>query len=347
MAAPLADNWAEQLATGLAVLDADWRVQWLNGALAEALEVGVRGLRGQLLATVLADADAFIERAGRAMAASGTLHVRGALMFTLQGRDLHADLFLQRLDAGGCLLEVQARSGDEAGAAPLSATLRGFAHEVKNPLAGLRGAAQLLQRRVGDPELAALAAMVIDEADRLAMLADRLLHQGGTPRAQALNMNQLLERVAMLLESEVRAEGLQVTRDYDPSLPVFRGDMDRLQQLLLNLARNAVEAGATALRLRSRVDHGVRVGERVARTAIRVDVLDNGHGVPDAVRADIFQPLVSGRAEGTGLGLALAQEIAREHAGEVRFSSRPGETTFSLYLPLGEPAELRPVSPED
>jgi two-component system, NtrC family, nitrogen regulation sensor histidine kinase GlnL len=347
MAAPLSDHWAEQLGTGLAVLDADWRVQWLNGALAEALEVGVRSLRGQPLAAVLADADRFVERARRAMAGSGTLHVRGALMFTLQGRDLHADLFLQRADDGGCLLEVQPRGGDEPGTAPLSATLRGFAHEVKNPLAGLRGAAQLLQRRVGDPELAALAAMVIDEADRLALLADRLLHQGGTPRAQALNMNELLERVAMLLESEVRAEGLQVIRDYDPSLPALRGDVDRLQQLLLNLARNAVEAGATALRLRSRVDHGVRVGERVVRIAIRVDVVDNGRGVPDQVRADIFQPLVSGRAEGTGLGLPLAQEIAREHGGEVRFSSRPGDTTFSLYLPLGEPGELRGDGPED
>lgn len=336
MAAPLPNAWIEQLATGLAVLDADWRVQWFNGALAEKLEVGVRGLRGQPLEMVLADAPAFMERARRAMEGTGSLHVRGALMYSLQGRDVPADLFLQALEDGRWLLEVHARDGDEVGHGRLSETLRGFAHEVKNPLAGLRGAAQLLQRRVDDPDLAALARMVIDEADRLAMLADRLLHRRGAPRPVALNMHEVLERVATLLESEIRTEALQIVRDYDPSLPVFTGDADRLQQLLLNLARNAVEAGATRLLLRTRVDHGVRMGDRVARTAIRVDVADNGGGVPKAVRASIFQPLVSGRADGTGLGLALAQEIAREHGGEVRFASRPGDTVFNLYLPLGD-----------
>lgn len=339
MVAPLSVAWAEQLATGLAVLDADWRVQWFNNALAERLEVGVRGLRGQPLALVLADAPAFIERARRALHGRTALHVRGALLYTLQGRDLPADLDLQALDDGAWLLEVHVRDSDDGDAAPLSATLRGFAHEVKNPLAGLRGAAQLLQRRVDEAELKALAAMVIDEADRLTVLADRLLRRGGPPRPQPLNVHELLERVAALLRSEVAPQALTVSRDYDPSLPPLSGDADRLQQLLLNLARNAVEAGATCLRLRSRVDHGVRIGDRVARMAVRIDVADNGAGVPDAVRADIFQPLVSGRPDGTGLGLPLAQEIAREHSGEVRFASRPGDTVFSLYLPLADTAE--------
>jgi two-component system nitrogen regulation sensor histidine kinase GlnL len=214
----------------------------------------------------------------------------------------------------------------------LSATLRGFAHEVKNPLAGLRGAAQLLERRVAEPELKQLAGMVIAEADRLATLADRLLHHGGRPRLGDVNLHEVLERVVAVLAGEPAAP--RVLHDYDPSLPAFHGDADRLQQLLLNLARNAVEAGAQCLNLRTRVEHAVRLGERVARTALRVDVTDDGAGVAAAVRDALFEPLVSGRADGTGLGLALAREIAREHGGELRYSSRPGATVFSLYLPL-------------
>jgi two-component system nitrogen regulation sensor histidine kinase GlnL len=125
-----------------------------------------------------------------------------------------------------------------------------------------------------------------------------------------------------------------VRHDYDPSVPDLLGDADRLQQVLLNLARNAREAGARTLAFRTRVEHGLRLGERVLRMALRVDVIDDGAGVPPALRDTLFQPLVSGRADGTGLGLALSREIAHEHGGELRFTCRPGDTVFSLYLPL-------------
>ncbi|HEX8778375.1 MAG TPA: ATP-binding protein, partial [Rhodanobacter sp.] len=218
---------------------------------------------------------------------------------------------------------------------PLSATLRGFAHEVKNPLAGLRGAAQLLQRRVDGAELQALAGLIIDEADRLAALANRLLHRDRAAQIGAVNVHELLDRLSELLRAEPRP--LRLRHDFDPSLPDVRGDADRLQQVLLNLARNAVEAGAGTLVLRTRAEHGVRVGTRVLRSALRVDVIDDGPGVPAELRDTLFEPLVSGRADGTGLGLALSREIAHEHGGELRCTSRPGETVFSLYLPL-EPA---------
>ncbi|HET7360108.1 MAG TPA: histidine kinase dimerization/phospho-acceptor domain-containing protein, partial [Rhodanobacteraceae bacterium] len=273
MNAPLAPGLAERLATGLAVLDADLRVAWLNGALADLLEVGVRGLRGQPLAMLLDDG-VLAFAAQRALAGDDVLRLRGVRLTTLQGRELLADLELQGQDDGTLLLEAHALASSPPLTPPLWATLRGFAHEVKNPLAGLRGAAQLLQRRVADAQLKQLAGMVIDEADRLAALADRLLHHGGRPQLGEVNAHELLQRVAALLAGEPQAP--RVYQDYDPSLPAFPGDAGRVQQVLVNLARNAVEAGARAITLRTRVEHAVRLGERMVRAAIRIDVADDG-----------------------------------------------------------------------
>jgi two-component system nitrogen regulation sensor histidine kinase GlnL len=313
----------------LALLDEDLRVLWMNDAMAELVDVGTRNLRGQPFSGLVESADfpAAAECARRG-AAVGLRNVR---MASLQEREFLADLALQVLDGGRLLLEVHALAPATA-ATPLSATLRGFAHEVKNPLAGLRGAAQLLQRRAADDESRQLAALVIAEADRLAALADGLLRNDGKARLARVNVHELLDRLADLLRAEPGAP--RVVQDYDPSLPSLFGDGGRLQQLLLNLARNAVDAGAHALSLRTRAEHGVRLDARVLRVALRVDVADDGNGVPEALRETLFQPLVSGRADGNGLGLALAREIAREHGGDLRYTSRVGATVFSLYLPM-------------
>ncbi len=336
MNAPFSSDIPDALATGLAVLDADLRVLWLNDALSEILQVGVRSLRGQVFPSRVAES-AFVEQAARVLDGQPPVRMRATRLHTLQGEILHADLDLQRLAGGELLLEVHPLSEPDSRSPPLSATLRGFAHEVKNPLAGLRGAAQLLQRRVDGPDLANLAGMVISEADRLAALADRLLHHGGRPQLGSLDLHAVLDRIEAVLEG--LPDTPRIVRDYDPSLPSCTGDADRLQQLLLNLARNAVDAGAHTLTLRTRVEHGLRVGERVLRTALRVDVIDDGPGVPDALRETLFQPLVSGRPDGTGLGLALARETALEHGGDLRHARLDDTTVFSLFLPLGEMPE--------
>lgn len=325
---------AEQMATGLALVDAELRVQWINPALAELLDIGPRSAVGQPLHSLLREADE-LAQASRALAEQRPLQLRDAALFAVSGRRVAADVMLQPLDTHTLLLEAHALVAPTALASPLSATLRGLAHEVKNPLAGLRGAAQLLQRRVAEPELKALAGMVIAEADRLATLTDRLLDGGGHARIVPVNIHEVLERLSALLQTEPSAPALR--HDYDPSVPDVPGDADRLQQVLLNLARNALEAGARTLTLRTRIAHGTRLGERAVRTALRVDVCDDGHGVPGTLRDSLFEPLVSGRVDGTGLGLALAREIAREHGGELRYQSVSGETIFSLYLPLEQP----------
>ena len=322
--------WAEQMTTGLVLVDADLRLVWINRALAEWIELGPRSAVGQPLALLLREPETLV-LAARVIEQQRPLQLRGLTLRTAGGRESLVDIALQPFDAG-LLLELHTLAEPAASGSPLSATLRGFAHEVKNPLAGLRGAAQLLQRRVATDDLRSLAGLIIDEADRLATLANRLLHHDGAPQLGAVNMHHLLERLTDLLQAQPQA--LRLKHDYDPSVPDLLGDADRLQQILLNLARNAQEAGAQTLTLRTRVEHGLRWGDRMLRMALRIDVIDDGPGVPASLRDTLFQPLVSGRADGSGLGLALSREIAREHGGELRYASRPGETVFSLYLPL-------------
>ena len=305
--------WAEQLATGLA---------WVG--------VGTRGVVGQSLAALLRE-PVGMDAARRVLAEQRTVQLRGVPLRVAAGDDVDVDIALQPFDAG-VLLEVHTLAPETTGVSPLSGTLRGFAHEMKNPLAGMRGAAQLLQRRVADGELRALAGLVIDEVDRLTALANRLLHHAGPAQLDAVNIHLVLERVVDLLRAAPAPPVVHF--DYDPSAPEVWADTDRLQQILLNLARNALQAGASTLTLRTRVEHAVRLGEHLLRSALRVDVMDDGPGVPDAMRDTLFQPLVSGHANGVGLGLALSRELAREHGGDLRWTSCPGATVFSLYLPL-------------
>ncbi|RDI99171.1 PAS domain-containing sensor histidine kinase [Dyella solisilvae] len=325
-------GWAEPLATGVALADGQLRLRWVNPALAELLDIGPRSAVGQSLAVLLHRPE-WMALAHRALHEPSPMQLRGIEAPADRSDGGRMDVSMQPLANGDLLLEVHALAPAVAAETPLSATLRGFAHEVKNPLAGLRGAAQLLQRRLDDEQLRSLAGMVIAEADRLAALANRLLRHGGAARLGPVNIHEQLERLGDLLLAEPAPPGIR--HDYDPSLPDVHGDADRLLQVLLNLARNAIEAGARTLTFRTRAEPSARLGDRVARMALRVDVIDDGPGVPEALRDTLFEPLVSGRPDGSGLGLALAREIAREHGGELRYASRPGETVFSLYLPMG------------
>ncbi|PZQ12493.1 MAG: PAS domain-containing sensor histidine kinase [Rhodanobacter denitrificans] len=324
----------EGCVSGMALVDDGLDVLWLNPAMAERFGALLRRRAGAERATLDLDNDSLAEAAQRARLEGRTVLLRQARLGDGSGGELIGDAaFTPFGDA--LLFEWHGLPAAADAAAPaLSASLRGFAHEVKNPLAGLRGAAQLLKRYLDDPDQAELAELIIDEADRLAALADRLLRAGGKPRLARINPHELLERVAALIGAETGAP--QIRRDYDPSVPPIHGDRDRLHQLLLNLARNAVEAGATQLTLRSRVEHGVRLAERRRHLALRIDLIDDGRGVPAELADTLFQPLVSGRPDGTGLGLALAQEIAREHGGDLRHLGRPGATTFTLMLPVND-----------
>jgi len=326
----------EQLVTGVAVLDSELRFIGANAAFCELFEVGSPKLRGVALADFGLSGAVLAPIAQRARQQQNAVASRSERVFATSGDEFSADIIASATRDGGVVLEIHrvAPEGVVAPPSPLSESLRGLAHEVKNPLAGIRGAAQLLKRRLPDPEMAHLAEMIMTEADRLANLADRLLHGGHKPHLTTVNLHEVTERARAVIGSEARS-ALQLERDYDPSLPGLRGDADRLLQLLLNLMRNALQAGASNICVRTRAAHNLLIGDKAARLAARLDVIDNGCGVPEALRESLFLPLVSGRANGTGLGLALAQEIAREHGGAVTYASRPGQTVFSLMLPLG------------
>jgi len=212
-----------------------------------------------------------------------------------------------------------------------------LAHELRNPLLGIKGAAQLLARRV-DADARELTGIIESEVQRLAALVDGLLNPAPPQAFTEVNIHAVLERVLRLAESDA-GWAVQLQRDYDPSLPEFAGDADRLSQAIWNLVRNAIEAGAGTVTLRTRVEHGARLGEALLPLALRLEVVDDGRGVPPELAEHLLLPLVSGRADGTGLGLALAQQVAREHRGALTWRSRPGHTVFTLLLPLAAEPE--------
>ena len=329
----------DSLATPLAWADAGGTLLAANAAFARWLGVGVRRLPGLPLAALEADGDLLARLLARQDPAGDSARLRRLPLAFPGAAPRFADVVLSARDDGGWLLEAhpvaEFPGEDPALALPgaLSAALKGLAHELRNPLAGLKGAAQLLARRVEDAQARELTALIEAEVERLAALLDRLLAPA-PPRAPApLNIHAVLERVLRLAEADA-GWAVKLQRDYDPSLPDFDGDDDRLTQALWNLVRNAIEAGAANVTLRTRAEHGVRIGDAQHPLVLRLEIADDGRGVPEQLAERIFLPLVSGRAEGSGLGLALAQQVAREHRGSLGYRSRPGHTVFTLLLPM-------------
>jgi len=209
--------------------------------------------------------------------------------------------------------------------------LRNLAHEIKNPLGGLRGSAQLLERELDRPELREYTQVIIQESDRLQALMDRMLAPHRTPKIEALGIHEVLERVRSLVRGEF---GIDIGRDYDPSLPDLQADREQLIQAILNIARNAAQAGAKTIEFRTRAVRQPTILRQRYRLALELQVVDDGPGVPDEIRDRIFNPLVSGRQGGTGLGLSLAQTFVQYHQGVIEFDSRPGRTLFKILLPV-------------
>lgn len=218
--------------------------------------------------------------------------------------------------------------------------IRQLAHEIKNPLGGLRGAAQLLERQLSSPELREYTGVIIREADRLAGLVDGLLGPGGRLDRKPVNIHEVLEHVAQLVFAESEG-GIDLHRDYDPGLPLMLLDRDLMIQALLNIVRNAVAAtgGSGRIRLRTRAITNFTIGDTRHRVIASIDVEDDGSGIPEELQDSVFYPLVTSRPDGTGLGLPLAQELVNRHGGLIEFTSRPGSTVFHIRLPLNESDE--------
>ncbi len=333
----------DALSTPLAWADPDGRLENTNTAFARWLGVGQRRLLGLPLAALELEGESLARVFGEHPPGESIRLRRLSLAFPGTEVPHFADVWLSPREAGGWLLEahpVEEFPGDDPALAlpgALSAALKGLAHELRNPLAGLKGAAQLLARRAGtrpdNDEERELLALIESEVGRLAALLDQLLSPAPARAHEPLNIHAVLERVLRLAESDA-GWAVRLLRDYDPSLPGLVGDSDRLTQSVWNLVRNALEAGAANVTLRTRAEHGLRIGDAQHPLVLRLEIIDDGRGVPEDLTERLFLPLVSGRAEGSGLGLALAQQIAREHRGSLAYRSRPGHTVFTLLLPL-------------
>jgi two-component system nitrogen regulation sensor histidine kinase GlnL len=213
--------------------------------------------------------------------------------------------------------------------------VRGLAHEIKNPLGGLRGAAQLLDLELHDPELKEYTQIIIAESDRLQGLMDKMLGPNKPPNKKPLNVHEVLERVRQLVQVE-SSGNLAIKNDYDPSIPNVLGDKDQLIQAILNIARNAVQAteGKGHIIIKTRIHRHMTIRRKQYKLAAKIDIIDDGPGIDADMLNQIFYPMVTGRAEGTGLGLSIAQSLINQHNGLIECNSEPGNTVFSVYLPV-------------
>jgi two-component system nitrogen regulation sensor histidine kinase GlnL len=354
----------DQLATMVALADADGRCLFANAALEDRTGVARRALQRGLVSELLADPRA-MARTLRAVAAAEVASSRfdavlqRAPSFGPGHAELPVHVIVSPTDWPGCVMvemieiEQQTRADREARALDQARAgkelLRNLAHEIKNPLGGIRGAAQLLEMELGDRALAEYTRVIVHEADRLHALVDRLLAPHRRPQVVGdLNIHEICERVRALVLAEY-PRGLRIVRDYDVSIPEFRGDRGQLIQAVLNIVRNATQAlaapgappvggridrGDAEIVLRTRIARQVTVGRQRYRLALDLQVQDNGPGVPEAIRDRIFAPLVSGHDGGTGLGLTLAQNFVQQHLGTIECDSVPGRTVFRIVIPL-------------
>ena len=332
----------ELLATAVVALDEAFVVRYANPAAESLLATGARSLIGQPFPGL------FDERAalGAALEEARAVHWDYAaqnVTYQRVGREpLPLSCVITRIDVPQLALLAELRpieqqlrlAREERLLSEQQANrelIRNLAHEIRNPLGGLRGSAQLLERELGRSDLREYTQVIIKEADRLQTLMDRMLTPHRTPRIEPVSVHEVLERVRNLVEAEF---GIVIERDYDPSLPEVLGDREQLIQALLNIARNAAQADSKHILFRTRAVRQVTILRQRYRLALELQVVDDGPGVAAEIRERIFNPLVSGREGGTGLGLSLAQTFVQYHHGVIEFESRPGRTTFRILLPL-------------
>lgn len=339
----------DHLNTAVMLFDKDLRLTYLNPAAEMLFEVSSRHLLGQHAAYLLPCPDAdteqrltaalasrhpFTEREINITGADGRTKTVNCTVLPLHHFDADEEILVELYQVDRQLRitrEEQLLSQHQA----TQALIRGLAHEIKNPLGGLRGAAQLLEQELPDPGLREYTRIIIDEADRLQALMNRMIGPNRMPRRTRINIHDVLEHVRGLILAEF-PHGPAVIRDYDPSIPDFMADQDRLIQAFLNLARNGATAAGIAgrIELKTRVLRQFTIGNRRHRLVLQAQLRDNGPGIPEEISDQIFFPMISGQQGGTGLGLPIAQELISQHGGLIECESRPGDTTFCVYLPL-------------
>lgn len=338
----------ENLATAIVVLDDALTVTYLNPMAEMLLELSIKRARGMPVQELILEDEGFYADLHEALNTSHPYSVRERTLCLQPGRPITVDCTVTPLHEPGMatsliieLLPIDRQlriTREEQLIAQQSATralIRGLAHEIKNPLGGLRGAAQLLERELPEEGLREYTRIIIGEADRLQGLVDRMLGPNDLPKRGDTNIHEALERVRQLVMVEAR-EGVVLRTDYDPSIPPLIADGDQLVQVFLNIVRNALQSvdEAGTITLRTRVQRQYTIGQTRHKLVASVEIIDDGPGIDAEIREKIFYPMVSGRNEGTGLGLSIAQSLINQHGGLIECDSRPGHTVFTVLIPI-------------
>ena len=332
------------LATAVLIVDAHRTTRYLNPAAENLLGISAHHALNRPVNATLGECTELVRAIDHALS-EGASFTEHDLALTINGHTvvLSATVSPVEEDSGSAVIELHPAAGnvriarDEQVMAQTQASqalLRQLAHEIRNPLGGIRGAAQLLEGELESSDLREYTQVIIQETNRLQGLLDRLLTPAKRPVALPVNIHEVLERVRSLLQAEYPR--LKIQSDYDISLPELTGDPEQLIQAVLNIARNAAQAlqGDGLISFRTRVARQVTLAMKLWKLAIRLDVIDNGPGIPEDMLGRVFFPLVSGREGGTGLGLTLAQSLVQRHDGAIHVESQPGRTCFSLFLPI-------------
>ena len=346
----------DNLTTATILLDDELRLEYMNPAAEMLLAVSGQRSHGQFISELFTESQEALNSLRQAVEHAHPFTKREAMLTALNGQTLTVDYAVTPILSLGqtlLLLEVHPRdrllriTKEEAQLSKQETTkmlVRGLAHEIKNPLGGIRGAAQLLARELPEESLKDYTNVIIEEADRLRNLVDRMLGSNKLPSLAMTNVHEVLERVSSLIEAECQGS-ITLVRDYDPSIPDVLIDREQMIQAVLNIVRNAMQAlgGQSDLRLgrislRTRTLRQFTIGHVRHRLVVKVEIIDNGPGIPPELQETIFYPMVSGRPDGTGLGLAITQNIISQHQGLIECESHPGHTVFSIFLPLEQGA---------
>jgi two-component system nitrogen regulation sensor histidine kinase GlnL len=338
----------EGMNSAVLLFDHALRLRYINPAGETLFSVSARHLLDQPYQVLLQDSSDLTQQLDEAFR-SGRPFTRHEVNLTL-GKDINVMVdftavplldpgypteMLVELHSVDRLLRISREESQLAQQEATQQILRGLAHEVKNPLGGLRGAAQLLERQLDSEDLKEYTRVIIDEADRLQKLVNRILGPNNLPNKRSINVHHLLEHIRSLLLAEGKSN-INIVRDYDPSIPELEADPDQLIQALLNITRNAYQAlnEEGTITLRTRIERKYTLGKQRYDLVARIEIIDDGPGIPEEMRDNIFFPMVTGRAEGTGLGLSIAQSLIQQHDGLVEVYSVPGCTVFAVLLPI-------------
>jgi two-component system, NtrC family, nitrogen regulation sensor histidine kinase GlnL len=333
------------LSSAVVLVDAKLVIRHVNPAAENLFAVSSRQLLGHPLQRLVGDPPELAAALDNALKNNWSYTGHNILIKPAADVQLHVDCTVTPIEAGSARLLLEVRPIDQQLKAAREEQLaqqqqanrelvRNLAHEIKNPLGGIRGSAQLLERELASEPLKEYTQVIIEEADRLQDLMQRLLSSHRVMQPALVNIHEILERVRRLIHAEYH--DVAVRRDYDTSLPDITGDREQLIQAILNVSRNAAQAmqGKGEIIFRTRAARQVTLAKKHYQLALELQVIDNGPGIAEDIREKIFYPLVSGREKGSGLGLTIAQSFVQQHGGTIEASSRPGRTCFSLMLPV-------------